>query len=201
MSGQREDVAHPLVVRVIHWINAFALIALMLSGWRIYNASPLFDFEFPSAFTLGGWLGGALAWHFAAMWLLVANALVSVVYALLSGHIRRRFLPVSFVEAARELAAPGRLHFTAHEAGRYTAVQRIVYLAVFVAVIAAVLSGAAIWKPVQWQALTALFGGYEGARLAHFFAMATIALFLAVHITLALTVQGVLVAMITGRRA
>jgi len=68
---------------------------MIMSGWRIYNASPLFDFRFPNAITLGGWLGGALQWHFAAMWLLVINLLVYVIVGFASGHFRRRFTPVS----------------------------------------------------------------------------------------------------------
>lgn len=197
---EKEDVVHPLGIRLMHWINAFAVIAMMLSGWRIYNAAPLFDFEFPRDLTLGGWLGGALAWHFAAMWLLAGNALAYFVYAVLSGHFRRRFLPVFIARALRELTTLGRQRLNAHQAGRYTPAQRLVYLGVFATVLVAVLSGAAIWKPVQWQTLTALSGGYEAARLVHFFAMTAIALFLAAHVTLALTTQGVLVAMVTGRR-
>ncbi len=67
---------HPLPVRVTHWINALAILVMVPSGWRIYNASPLFDFRFPDRLTLGGWLAGALQWHFAAMWLLALNGLV-----------------------------------------------------------------------------------------------------------------------------
>ena len=67
---------HPVWVRVTHWLNALAAIVMMLSGWRIYDASPIFHgFTFPPDITLGGWLGGALQWHFAAMWLLVFNGL------------------------------------------------------------------------------------------------------------------------------
>src|SRR5690606_24885120 len=86
---------HPLVVRITHWINAFAMICMIASGWRIYNASPLFDFTFPNSLTLGGWLAGALAWHFAAMWLLVINGLAYLIYGLASGHLRRRLLPLT----------------------------------------------------------------------------------------------------------
>ena len=77
---------HPLVVRITHWINVLAVLMMVTSGWRIYNASPLFDFRFPTELTLGGWLAGALQWHFAAMWLLAINGLVYVVYGIVSGH-------------------------------------------------------------------------------------------------------------------
>ena len=88
-------LVHPLAVRITHWINALAVLMMITSGWQIYNASPLFPFTFPHAITLGGWLAGALQWHFAAMWLLVLNGIVYVSYGLASGHFRRRLLPIS----------------------------------------------------------------------------------------------------------
>src|SRR5689334_6631733 len=69
-------VIHPVWVRITHWINALAVIVMITSGWQIYNASPLFGFVFPPAITLGGWLAGALLWHFAAMWVLAVNGLI-----------------------------------------------------------------------------------------------------------------------------
>ncbi|MDP3068181.1 MAG: cytochrome b/b6 domain-containing protein, partial [Methylocystis sp.] len=182
---------HPLFVRVTHWVNAFAIFVMVLSGWRIYNASPLFGFEFPKDFTLGGWLAGALAWHFAAMWLLALNGLAYLAYGLVSGHFRRSFLPISLRGAFDDvsLAMRGLLH---HAPGRYNAAQRASYIAVILAVIVAILSGLAIWKPVQLQTLTAALGGFETARRVHFFAMAAIVAFLLVHIGLALSVKGIL---------
>jgi len=189
---------HPLVVRVTHWINAFAIIVMILSGWRIYNASPLYDFEFPAGFTLGGWLAGALAWHFAAMWLLAANGLLCLLYALLSGHFVRTFLPVSPGAALDDLRHI-RLTLRNHVPGRYNSAQRLAYLGVFAAITLAIFSGLAIWKPVQLQGLTALMGGFESARRVHFLAMAAISVFLVFHVCLALTVQGALTPMFTGR--
>ncbi|MGJ0452551.1 MAG: cytochrome b/b6 domain-containing protein [Methylocystis sp.] len=189
---------HPLFVRVTHWVNAFAIFVMVLSGWRIYNASPLFGFEFPTGFTLGGWLAGALAWHFAAMWLLALNGVAYIAYGLISGHFRTSFLPISLQGAFNDvlLASRGRLD---HAPGRYNAVQRLLYIGVILAVIVAILSGLAIWKPVQLQTLTAAIGGYEAARRVHFFAMAAIVAFLVVHIGLAVSVKGVLAPMFTGR--
>ncbi|MBI1981318.1 MAG: cytochrome b/b6 domain-containing protein [Methylocystis sp.] len=191
-------IIHPLYIRVTHWVNAVAIFVMVLSGWRIYNASPLFHFEFPAGFTLGGWLAGALAWHFAAMWLLALNGIAYLAYCVVSGHFRRRFLPISLRRALDDiiLASQGRLD---HAPGRYNAAQRLLYVGVILAVIVAVLSGLAIWKPVQLQALTALMGGYESARRVHFFAMAAIVAFLIVHIGLAVAVKGVLAPMFTGR--
>jgi thiosulfate reductase cytochrome b subunit len=189
---------HPLFVRVTHWVNALAIFIMVLSGWRIYNASPLFRFEFPPGFTLGGWLAGALAWHFAGMCLLALNGAAYVAYGIVSGHFRRRFLPISFGRALDDVvhATQGRLD---HAPGRYNAAQRLLYVGVILAVIVAILSGLAIWKPVQLQGLTALIGGYEAARRVHFFAMAAIVGFLVVHIGLAVGVKGVLAPMFTGR--
>src|SRR5215831_19351755 len=86
---------HPLIVRITHWVNAFAILIMVTSGWRIYNASPLFSFRIPNEITLGGWLAGALQWHFAAMWLLVINGIVYVTYGIASGHFRRKLFPIT----------------------------------------------------------------------------------------------------------
>ena len=87
-----QPVIHPLWVRVTHWINALAMLMMIGSGWQIYNASPLFGFEFPTQITLGNWLAGALLWHFAAMWLLVINGLVYLAL----GDRHRAFPPQAF---------------------------------------------------------------------------------------------------------
>src|SRR6185436_6657488 len=92
-AERRSLVIHPAYVRVTHWINAIAMLVMIGSGWQIYNASPLFAFTFPRN-SLGGWLAGALLWHFAAMWLLVVNGLVYVTVGLASGRFRRKLLPI-----------------------------------------------------------------------------------------------------------
>ncbi len=189
---------HPLIVRVTHWLNAFAMVCMIMSGWRIYNASPLFPFSFPAWATLGGWLGGAIAWHFAAMWLLVGNGLVYLLYGLLSGHLGRSFLPLSPVAIWRDLLAALALRLD-HRLGRYNAVQRLLYVVVLVLGVLAVASGLALWKPVQLQALTELLGGYEVARRVHFLAMAGIVGFILVHLILVVLVPRSLPPMVTGR--
>ncbi|MGD9543408.1 MAG: cytochrome b/b6 domain-containing protein [Methylocystis sp.] len=197
-GADRAKTIHPLFVRVTHWLNALAIFIMVLSGWRIYDAAPFFGFEFPKDATLGGWLAGALAWHFAGMWLLAVNGMAYLAYGVVSGHFRKRFLPISIKEALADVvrARRGRLD---HAPGRYNAAQRLLYVGVILAVIVAILSGLAIWKPVQLQELTAVMGGYEAARRVHFFAMAAIVAFLVVHIALALTVKGALTPMFTGR--
>lgn len=191
---------HPLIVRVAHWIMAFAVITMMLSGWRIYDASPLFGFTFPPAVTLGGWLAGAIAWHLASMWFLMAGFTVYLLYGLLTGHFRSRLLPIHPRAVLRDF----RLALTfnlPHERGVYNAVQRLFYLGVVGAIAGVIASGFALWKPVQLAPLTALLGGYDTVRLVHFFSMSAIAAFLLLHLILVMLVPRVLPAMITGGRA
>jgi thiosulfate reductase cytochrome b subunit len=192
-------VVHPVWVRVTHWINAAAMVVMVGSGWQVYDASPLFGFVFPKAITIGGWLAGGLLWHFAGMWLLFANGLVYMVLGFATGRFRRRLLPIRPAELVADLRAAltGRL---AHDdLAVYNAVQKAFYAGVLAAGVVIVASGLAIWKPVQLRALTALFGGYEAARLVHFFAMAAIVAFSLVHIVMAFVVPKSLRAMIVGR--
>ncbi len=192
-------LVHPLLVRVTHWINVLAILMMMLSGWRIYNASPLFAFKFPKDLTLGGWLGGALQWHFAAMWLLALNGLVYVSYGIASGRFRRRLFPLPPRAVINDVFDAFRGTLAHDDLSVYNAAQRAAYLAVILCGIVLVLSGLAIWKPVQLQELTALFGGYEGARLVHFMAMALLVLLVAVHIAMVILVPRTFPIMITGR--
>src|SRR5262245_22918632 len=191
---------HPLIVRITHWINVLAVLVMVTSGWRIYNASPLFEsFTFPDALTLGGWLAGALQWHFAAMWLLAVNGLVYVVYGIVSGHFRRKFLPISPRAVLRDIAQALRGRLAHDDLSIYNAAQRAAYLALIFALVVLVLSGLAIWKPVQLQGLAALMGGYEGARLLHFFAMALMVVIVLVHILMVILVPRTFPTMFTGR--
>jgi len=190
---------HPLWVRMTHWMNALAMIVMTGSGWQIYNASPIFDFEFPERITIGGWLAGGILWHFAAMWLLVANGLVYLVLGFSTGRFKAKLLPIRPREVVADLAAALTFRLAHQDLSSYNALQRILYLGVILAGVVAVLSGLSIWKPVQLQELTFLFGGYENARVVHFLAMSAIVAFLVVHVVLALLVPKSLRAMITGR--
>jgi thiosulfate reductase cytochrome b subunit len=192
-------VIHPRWVRVTHWVNALTMVVLIGSGWQIYNASPLFPLVFPTGITLGGWLAGALLWHFAAMWLLAVNGLIYAVLGIVTGRFRRKLIPIrpGEVLADARAAFTGKLSYD--DLSVYNAVQRLFYVGVIVAGIVVVLSGLAIWKPVQLQQLTAAFGGYDTARYVHFFAMAAIVGFLVVHVIMSVIVPSSLRAMITGR--
>jgi thiosulfate reductase cytochrome b subunit len=200
MSDEARTVkVHSLVVRITHWVNVAAILIMVLSGWRIYNASPLFDFKFPAAWTLGGWLAGALQWHFAAMWLLAVNGLAYVAYGLFSGHFRRKLLPVAPGAALRDIAAALRGKLAHDDLRIYNAAQRAAYLGAIVLGLVLILSGLVIWKPVQFHTLGLLMGDYEGARLLHFFAMAALVLFVIVHVVMVLLVPRTLPTMFTGR--
>ncbi|HEY7664642.1 MAG TPA: cytochrome b/b6 domain-containing protein [Xanthobacteraceae bacterium] len=195
----RPAVIHPAWVRVTHWINVLAVAVMIGSGWEIYNASPLFPFVFPPAITLGGWLAGALLWHFAAMWLLAVNGLVYIMLGFATGRFRRKLVPIRPGEVVSDTRAALTGRLTHDDLSVYNAVQKLLYVGVILAGIVIVLSGLSIWKPVQLQELTAVFGGYDTARYVHFFAMATIVGFLVVHVVMALLVPKSLRAMITGR--
>ena len=201
---------HPLAVRLSHWIMAAGVVAMIGSGWRIYNADPVFGFGFPGPFTLGGdperalalhgdpGMASALAWHLGIAWLLMASYLAFIAWGLLSGHFRRDYLPISRKALVSEVAAAMRLRL-AHRLGTYNAVQKTLYMAALAGVGLMILSGFVIWMPVQTYPLEKLFGGLDGARLVHFAGMAGLVAFLAVHVCLVALVPKTLLAMITGR--
>ena len=200
MDARKASVAiHPLWVRMTHWINAVAIMLMMLSGWQIYNASPLFSFTFSRSITIGGWLGGALLWHFAAMWLFAINGLVYIALGIATGRFRHKLFPISLRAVFLDTIAALTFKLSHEDLTVYNAVQRLLYLGVILAGVVVAMSGLAIWKPVQLQALTVIFGGYDTARYVHFFAMSAIAGFLVIHIVLALLVPKSLRAMVTGR--
>jgi thiosulfate reductase cytochrome b subunit len=195
---QRFVLVHPFIVRVTHWVNVVAMVCMIMSGWMIYNASPLFGFSFPAWATLGGWLGGAIAWHLASMWLLVGNGLIYVGYSLISGHFRRSLLPLWPSEILRDARDVARFRLR-YRVGEYNALQRLAYVGVLTLGVLAVASGLALWKPVQFQGLAALFGGYDVARRIHFVVMAGIVGFILVHLAQVLLMPRTVPGMITGR--
>ena len=210
MTQMLDEQRHPLTRRIMHWVMALSILIMIGSGWRIYNASPIFDFRFPDEITLGGdvetalaWHGDpgvatAIAWHFAAMWLLAVSYLLFVLMGVLSGHFWRDFLPVGPRAIARDMVAALTFRLE-HRLGEYNAVQKVAYWGALAAVAVMMVSGIAIWKPVQTYPLELLFGGFQGARLVHFIGMAGILFFLIVHVALTLLVPRTLLAMVVGR--
>jgi thiosulfate reductase cytochrome b subunit len=197
--GGRAAIIHPVWVRVTHWLNALAIVMMIGSGWQIYNASPLFSFTFAPDITLGGWLAGALLWHFAAMWLLMVNGLVYVTLGVATGRFRRKLFPLSPGQVLTDARAALSGHLSHADLSVYNAVQKLLYLGVIICAVVIVASGLSIWKPVQLRELSILFGGYDAARYVHFFAMAAITGFLTIHVVMAFLVPKSLRAMITGR--
>ena len=190
---------HPLLVRATHWVNALAVLVMVMSGWKIYNASPLLNFSFPDDLTLGGWLAGALQWHFAAMWLLALNGMIYLAYGILSGHLRRRMFPLTPGAMLRDLLDALRGRLAHDDLSVYNAAQKAAYLGAILLAIGLILSGLAIWKPVQLYWLASLMGDYEGARLLHFFCMAGLILFVVVHVAMVILVPRTFLTMITGK--
>ena len=191
--------SHPLWLRVSHWLNAVAVIVLTGSGWQIYDASPLFHFKFPPWIAIGGWLGGALQWHFAAMWLLFMNGLLYLAMNFVTGRFKRKYWPFSVREFFRDIGNTLRFRLGHADLNRYNMIQKILYTGVTVALIIMVMSGLVLWKNVQFPHLRSLFGGYDMARLIHFFTMVFIAGFIVVHVVLTILVPRTLKGMTIGR--
>ncbi|WP_454871885.1 cytochrome b/b6 domain-containing protein [Paraburkholderia xenovorans] len=199
-SQDRSRTIQPAWVRIAHWLNALAAVLMMLSGWRIYDASPVFaGFRIPTGITLGGWLGGALQWHFAAMWLLFFNALFYLAMNLVTGRLRSKFFPLSPRAILHDLGEALKGHLSHADPSRYNAVQKFAYLFVMLDIAILILSGLAIWKSVQFPLLRDLMGGYDNARVVHFCAMALLAGFVVVHLTMVALVPRSLLTMIRGR--
>jgi len=195
----RKTLIHPLWLRLTHWINVLAVLVMVTSGWEIYDASPVFQaIRIPVGITLGGWLGGALQWHFAFMWLLVANLLVYGTVNLLSGRLRRKIFPLSPQAVLRDLQAALRGRLAHDDLSHYNAVQKLAYLAALVDLAVLILSGLAIWKSVQFPWLRELMGGYDDARVVHFCAMSFLMVFAVVHLAMVVLVPRSLRAMIRG---
>lgn len=203
-------VLHTRVVRWTHWIWAIGIFILIGSGWRIYDSEPVFSFlQFPIWMTIGGTvedaqrvhnetgLAGALLWHLFAIWLLFFSLAVFLVYGVVSGHFRRKYLPVWPSEVVSNIGDFFSGHL-AHPLGVRNAVQKLLYAFAILSMIVMVWSGLVLWKPHNFSELGVPLGGYEGAHYVHFFGMAGIVGFIIVHIGLTLLVPKTLPPMITG---
>ena len=189
----------PLWLRITHWLNAIGVVVMVMSGWRIYNASPFFAFHIPAGITIGGWLGGALQWHFAAMWIIFLNGLFYLIANLATRRLFTQFFPLSPRAVWNDFVAALRSKLSHDDLRHYNAVQRFAYLFVIVDIAVLILSGLVLWKNVQFPLLRELMGGYETARRIHFIAMAGIVGFFVVHIVMVALVPRTLIAMIRGR--
>ena len=193
------DKIHPGWLRAMHWLNALAVVVLIMSGWQIYNATAFLGFAIPKSITLGGWLGGALQWHFAAMWVLGINGVLYLAFNVATDRLLRKFFPLSPTAFIADLLAALKGSLAHADPRQYNTVQRVAYLFVMVDSLVLVLSGLVLWKSVQFPLLRELMGGYEGARLVHFFAMAALAAFVVVHLVMVALVPRTLLYMTRGR--
>jgi thiosulfate reductase cytochrome b subunit len=186
MSLHSKEYQHPLIIRLTHWINFLALGIMVASGLRIYNSSPLWDYYFPGYLTLGGWLAGARMWHFFGMWLFFINGSVWFLYNLLSKHgwrttiFNRADLPgiipmIQYYLRIRKQHPPVK---------KYNALQKLAYTTIPFAALGSVLTGIAIYWPVQFSSITWLLGGYDVARYWHFVCMAVLVFFFFGHIVM-----------------
>lgn len=185
---------HPWVVRVCHWSNAIAVTVLALSGLTIFNAFPSFGSKVPEhdviaavprAITIGGWLGGALQWHFTFMWIFAAGGLLYLITQIASGHYRT----VAFTR--RDIAGvwPMVRHYFLFgpkpvATGQYNPLQKLAYTAVVGLGALSLLTGIVMYKPAQLSMLGVVFGGYHGARLVHFLAMCGLLAFIPGHLVM-----------------
>ncbi len=208
-AAPRDVQRHPLLRRLAHWSLVLAIVIMLGSGWRIYNDVPILPFQFPLWATLGGnpdasyarhnesGTANAIAWHLAGMWLLLFGFLLYVIHSAATRHLTRDLLPVSPRAFLRDFTAAATFRLS-HRLGEYNMVQRVFYWGVLFAMAMMFLTGLAIWKPVQLYPLTFLFGGFDIARVVHFFFMASIVGFMAIHVALVVLVPKTLVAMVTG---
>ena len=195
-SGRR---LHPWPVRVMHWLNALAMIVMITSGWGIYNDDAIIKgFLFPGILRLGEWAAPSLNYHFAGMWLLAVNGLFYLVYGLATGRLRERLLPIRARDVVHTVRDTLHLRIAHEDLTVYNAVQKLLYIVAILAGIAQVVSGLAIWKPIQFAGLVSLLGGFQFARIIHFTGMAILVGFLVVHVALALLVPQTLLAMLSG---
>jgi thiosulfate reductase cytochrome b subunit len=190
---------HPLPVRITHWANAAAMLIMITSGLGIYDGDVIIrGLHFSQSLRLGESLAWSLNWHFAGMWLLVINGLFYLGYGLISGRFRERLLPIRLSDLIQTVRDTLHFKILHHDITTYNAVQKLLYLIVIFAGVMQVVTGLAIWKPVQFSSLVALLGGFQLARVLHFLGMAVIAGFFIVHVVMALLVPRTLWAMLGG---
>jgi Ni/Fe-hydrogenase b-type cytochrome subunit len=194
---------HHWIVRLTHWVNALALTVMIGSGLRIFNAYPAFaprgerfccyPFEGMAilpAFTFGGWLAGARNWHFAMMWVLVVNGLVYLGFVYLHGEWRDLVPRRGDVRDAWEMIKFYLFVRRNHpHQGKHNALQKSVYFALPWLGLAAVVTGIAIWKPVELSPLTNALGGYPLARFWHFLVMVTLVVLSVMHVFMVFAVD------------
>jgi thiosulfate reductase cytochrome b subunit len=204
---------HHWIVRFTHWATLVLLIGMVTSGLQIYGAyakfgerggpyyvNPLQDAGFPGWSRLGGWLAGGLNWHFALMWGLVGVGLLYLCYLVASGEWRSLLFRPKDVRGAIAMQQYYlRLRKDHPPQGKHNPLQKLAYTFIVLLGLLSVLSGLAIYKPVQFAWLTTLLGGFQAARYWHFWAVWIFVAFTIVHVVLVFAVDPPsLRAMLTG---
>lgn len=198
-TARKQRRLHPLPVRIMHWVNATAIFIMIGSGWKIYSDNVLFGWlHFPDSVVIGKWAQYGLQWHFFGMWIFVLNGVAYLIYGIVTGRFRRKLFPISPREIFATMGDALRFRLSHDDLTHYNAVQKSLYLGIMLVGILIVISGLALWKPVQFSELAALFYNFQTIRLVHFLCMSAIVAFLLVHVTLALFVPKSLLAMLVG---
>ena len=194
-AGEPRNAAyeHPFAVRLTHWLNVVALFVMAGSGLRIYLAFPAFGdklpphefFTFPQGFAIGGWLGGALQWHFTFMWLFVGAGAVYILFQLITGTWRQvLFLP-------RDIGGvwPMFRHYflfgpKPEQLESYNALQKLAYTAALLLGVLSTVTGLILYKSAQLSFLIPVLGGYRSVRVLHFLSLAAFVAFVAGHVVM-----------------
>jgi Ni/Fe-hydrogenase b-type cytochrome subunit len=191
----RAAYEHPYLVRLCHWINSVALLVLIASGLRIFRAFPSFgpkipqkDFiHIPAQLTLGGWLGGALQWHFTFLWIYIATGVLYVGYEILSGNYRQVLFTPRDIRGVWPMARHYFLFGPKPELNEpYNPLQKLAYTSAILLGVLSVLTGMVLYRPVQFSWLAWLMGGFHLARVWHFAAMAGFLFFIGGHLVMVL---------------
>ena len=182
---------HPFIVRLCHWVNTISLFVMAGSGLQIFRAFPSFGakipqkdlLHWPESFALGGWLGGALQWHLTFMWIYLATGLLYIGYQVFSGNYRQ----VLFVPRDTPGVWPVVRHYFLRSSKpplkeAYNHLQKCAYTVAIGLGVLSVLTGFAVWKPVQLSWLARIMGGFHWARLWHFLIMWALLAFVFGHL-------------------
>jgi Ni/Fe-hydrogenase b-type cytochrome subunit len=187
----RAAYEHPLAIRITHWVNAISLFVMITSGWRIFRAFPSFGpkipekvlLDIPRSLTLGGWLGGALQWHFTFMWFFAGSGIFYVAYQLISGHYRTLLFTARAIPGVWPMV---RYYFffgpKPPATGQYNSLQKLAYTSTIGLGALSLLTGIVLYEPIQFSWLAFLFGGFHLTRIWHFAAMCGFVAFIPGHL-------------------
>lgn len=190
---------HPVAIRIMHWVNAVVMLVMITSGWGIYDDDVIIPgLHFSGFWRLGSWAAPSLNWHLAGMWFFGINGVAYLIYGIVTGRLRERLWPIRPRDLLETVRDTLRFKIAHDDLTVYNAVQKLLYIVVILACINQGLSGLALWKPVQFSPLVALYGGFQTARVFHFSGMVVIVGFLILHVLLALLVPKTIWAMLAG---